>query len=189
MGHFHKLRKGVRKGVRKRGHFHKLIFSTKWKKFWRVFHARNGKKSSTVWKSFPRCGKVSGRLILRVGMALRAVLFQFVRSVFPLAGARGWWGAPRLACRRNRHATCGARARRGSRSRCAVRLYSSAAGAGVRVFPRLGFPPGAPFSEAPPFHCGSSPGGKTHPRSVACAPSLGATARKRGQSYELMFRD
>ena len=45
-------------------------------------------------------------------------------------------------------------------------------------FPRLGFPPGAPLSEAPPFKCGSSAGGKTHPRSVACAPSLGATARR-----------
>ena len=29
-----------------------------------------------------------------------------------------------------------------------------------------------------PFECGSSAGGQTHPRSVACAPSLGATARR-----------
>jgi hypothetical protein len=50
--------------------------------------------------------------------------------------------------------------------------------AGGCGFPRLGFPPGAPFSEAPPFQRGSSAGGQTHPRSVAGAPSLGATARR-----------
>ena len=38
----------------------------------------------------------------------------------------------------------------------------------TRLFPHLGFPPGTPLSEAPPFECGSSLGGKTHPvRSLA----------------------
>jgi len=38
--------------------------------------------------------------------------------------------------------------------------------AGGCGFPRLGFPPGAPLSEAPLSVCGSSAGGQTHPRSL-----------------------
>lgn len=57
-------------------------------------------------------------------------------------------------------------------------LFKRGGEAGGCGFPRLGFPPGAPLSEAPPFHCGSSAGGQTHPRSLALARSLGATARR-----------
>ena len=81
----------------------------------------------------------------------------------------------------------GLRARRCGRSSQPRRLAAGVGSAGLDWrggeaggcgFPRLGFPPGAPLSEAPPSFCGSSAGGQTHPRSLALARSLGATARR-----------
>ena len=123
-----------------------------------------GKIFSTTWNTFCKQALRSARCARGGRGAPR-------RRAPAVAGSRHLLGCGRaVVAAPPDHAACGGCRECGN-------LFAQRGGGGLR-FPPPWFSPRRPLFGGAPFLCGSSAGGQTHPRSVAGAPSLGATARR-----------